>query len=192
MGEKKIITLYLLSILPSFILFTSIVTKDAIILCLTSFIFLVASTFKKYFVNLLLIITFLVLIFIIRKWIGLFILFAFIATVSMIYFYKVNLTYRFLIFSTLIILLLIGFEYLNSILLTTETKDLFAVFYRYIMAANYLDGYISYSSALSENLEDTTCLRCSGSRSLANKSNLFEIIVLYPKMMFLSILALHF
>ena len=189
-GGKKIITLYLLSILPSFILFTSIVTKDAIILCLTSFIFLVASTFKKkYFVNLLLIITFLVLIFIIRKWMSLFILFAFIATVSMIYFYKVNLTYRLLIFSTLIILLLIGFEYLNSILLTTETKDLFAVFYRYIMAANYLDGYISYSSALSENLEDTTCLSCSGSRSLANKSNLFEIIVLYPKMMFLSIFS---
>ena len=189
-GEKKIIAIYLLSILPSFILFTSIVTKDAIILCLTSFIFLLASTFKKkYFVNLLLIITCLALIFIIRKWMSLFIIFAFIATISMIYFYKVNLKYRFIIFSTIIILLLIGFEYLNSILITTETKDLFAVFYRYIMAASYVDSYITYYSALGENLEDTTCLTCTGSRSLLNKSNLFELIILYPKMMFFSIFS---
>ena len=107
----------------------------------------------------------------------------------MIYFYKVNLKYRFIIFSTIIILLLIGFEYLNSILITTETKDLFAVFYRYIMAASYVDSYITYYSALGENLEDTTCLTCTGSRSLLNKSNLFELVILYPKMMFFSIFS---
>ena len=185
--EKKIITLYLLSLLPSFMLFTSIITKDAIILCLTSFIFLKAIEFKKNQIyNFILISIFLIIIYMFRKWMGLFLISSFIGTICIIYFYKLNLVFRFISFSILIILLFFAFELLNLKLDMTETKDFFAVFYRYIMAANYLDGHLNSAS---QYISDTTCLTCQGSRSLVNKSNLLELIIIYPKMMFMSIFS---
>ncbi len=186
-NEKKIITLYLLSLLPSFMLFTSIITKDAIILCLTSFIFLKAIEFKKNQIyNFILISIFLILIYMFRKWMGLFLISSFFGTIFIIYFYKLSLVFRFISFSILIILLYLALELLNSKLDLTETKDFFAVFYRYIMAANYLDGHISLAN---QYISDTACLSCQGSRSLVNKSNLLELIIIYPKMMFMSIFS---
>ena len=186
-GDKKIIILYLLCILPSFLIFTSIITKDAIILFLTSFVFLKIIEFdKNKILNFISIIFCLSLIFIFRKWVSLFIICSLISTVFIIYFYRIKIKYRFVLYCLILIFVILGFDYLNSKLILTETKDIFAVFFRYIMAANYLSGYIDINSP---NITDTTCLSCSGSRSLVNKSNILEILVLYPKMMFMSIFS---
>ena len=187
-GEKKIITLYLLCFLPSFFIFTSIITKDAIILFLTSFVFLKIIEFdKNKILNAAYIFLFLSLIFMFRKWVSLFIICSLISTWFIIYFYRIKIKYRFALYCLVLFCAILSFDYLNSRLILTETKDLFAVFYRYIMAQNFLQGYIDVSSL--NTIESSTCLSCSGSRSLINKSNLLEILVLYPKMMFMSIFS---
>lgn len=186
-GNKKIIILYLLSILPSFLIFTSIVTKDAVILFLTSFIFLKIIEFdKNKILNCVYIIFCLSLIFIFRKWVALFIICSIVSTSFIIYFYRTSIKYRFILYIIILISIILGFDYLNSKLILTETKDIFSVFFRYIMAANYLSGYIDVNTSQASS---STCLSCSGSRSLINKSNLLEILVLYPKMMFMSIFS---